>query len=225
MPIKPVQRITSWSYSRWACYTECPAKAKYKFLDKLPEPGSPAMERGNVIHKLAENYVKGEIRAIPSELKLFKDEMRELKKKRASAEQTLTFTKDWMQCAWNDWDKAWLRIKVDAVLVNGTIATVIDYKTGKVRDNYEVQLSLYDLGVLLAYPKVKSVVSSLWFLDNGEIRPLVPHQSLVKDIPLLKKKWLSRVKPMLNDTKFSPTPGQACFFCAFSRGKGGPCLY
>jgi CRISPR/Cas system-associated exonuclease Cas4 (RecB family) len=225
MTTKPAKKITSWSYSRWACYTECPAKAKYKFIDKLPEPGSPAMERGNEIHKMAENYVKGVLKTLPAELKLFSVEIKNLKKQKASPEQSITFTKDWKQCAWNDWDRAWLRIKVDAILINDQVATVIDYKTGKVRDGNEMQLSLYDLGALVAYPKIKVVMSELWYLDHGEVRPITPRQATQKDVPLLKKEWVTRVTPMLNDTKFAPRAGDYCRYCTFRKGNGGPCQY
>lgn len=225
MPTKLLAKLTSWSFSRWSVYVQCPAKARYKFIDKLPEPGNAAMERGNTIHKLAEAYVKGDLKMVPKELALFKSEMRELKKAGAHAEQSLTFTKDWKGCAWNDWNNAWLRIKIDTLAFNGDAANVIDYKTGKARDDYELQLSLYDLGTLLAYPELKIVSSALWFLDHGEIRPVIPRQATQKDVPLLKKEWLSRVKPMLSDTKFSPTPGDYCRYCAYAKGKGGPCRY
>ena len=58
MPRLNPPRITSWSFSRWSCYSSCPYKAKLKFIDKLKEPGSPQMDRGTVIHELAEHYVK-----------------------------------------------------------------------------------------------------------------------------------------------------------------------
>ena len=71
IPIKP---LTSWSFSRYQDYKSCPAKAKYKHIDKLKEPPSPAMERGAAIHNLCEQYVRGTLAKLPPELKLFKDE-------------------------------------------------------------------------------------------------------------------------------------------------------
>jgi RecB family exonuclease len=72
MPTPQPKKITSWSFTRYNTYSQCPAKAKFKFIDKLKEPDSPQMQRGTDIHKLAENYVKGEIVRLPKELVLFK---------------------------------------------------------------------------------------------------------------------------------------------------------
>ena len=63
------QRITSWSFSRWNVYNTCPAQAKYKFIDKLPEPGSPAMDRGSAIHKGVEQYILGAAAKPPADAK------------------------------------------------------------------------------------------------------------------------------------------------------------
>src|SRR3990167_2871281 len=134
MAIKTVKKITSWSYSRYSKYTECPAAAKYKFIDKLAEPGSEAMERGNVIHKMAEDYTKGATKKLPQELARFKDEFAELKKSKPMIEETWAFTKEWAETVWNDWNGVWLRIKTDAACLDDDTLYVIDHKTGKKRD-------------------------------------------------------------------------------------------
>lgn len=61
---KPKQ-FTSWSNSRWNDYAQCPAKAHYKHLQKLPEPKSGPMDRGIEIAKMEEDFFKGHIRALP----------------------------------------------------------------------------------------------------------------------------------------------------------------
>lgn len=48
-----------WSFSRYSAYDQCPAKAMYKFIKKLPEPPAPPLDRGSLIHKQAENFLKG----------------------------------------------------------------------------------------------------------------------------------------------------------------------
>ncbi len=55
-----IKKITSWSFSRWNVYDQCPAKAKYQFIDKLPQPPSKNLERGTLIHKQAECFIKGQ---------------------------------------------------------------------------------------------------------------------------------------------------------------------
>ena len=60
-------RVTAWSYSRYALYELCPLKFKLKHIDKIPEPGSPAMERGDRIHKGVAAYVTGASQEAPQD--------------------------------------------------------------------------------------------------------------------------------------------------------------
>lgn len=218
---KPTQ-ITSWSYSRYATYEECPAKAKYKFIDKLPEPPAPAMERGNVIHKLAEEYTKGNIKKLPKELKLFEENFKELKASKPLVEETWAFTKEWKQTLWNDWKNCVVRIKVDAACKDGDTLYIIDHKTGKMRDGYSTQLSLYALGGALVFPEVKHINTQLWFLDSGD---QLEEAYSAAAAPKLLKDWEKRTKPMLNDTRFAPKPSHSCRWCPYSKSKGGPCKF
>lgn len=216
------KKITAWSYSRYACYTECPAKAKYKFIDKLFEPGNAAMDRGNVIHKLAENYTKGEIKKLPKELQRFKDQFTELRKSKTRVEEMWCFRNDWSETVWNDWNGVWARIKTDASCIDDTTLYVIDHKTGKMRDGYGEQLSLYAVGGFLKFPHIKTVNTQMWFLDSGDV---VEKEYQASELKPLQEGWNKKVKSMLNDTRFAPKPGNACRWCHFSKSKGGPCKF
>jgi len=218
---KPTQ-ITSWSYSRYSLYEECPAKAKYKFIDKLPEPGNAAMERGNTIHKLAELYTKGEIKKLPPELKLFKEEFAELKKSKPIVEETWAFTSKWQKTTYNDWTGCAVRIKVDVACPDDETLYVIDHKTGKPRDGYDAQLSLYALGGMLMFPKAKIISTQLWYLDAGET---VAKEYQADQLTSLMLDWDKRTRPMLSDTRFAPKPGNGCRWCPYSKSKGGPCKF
>lgn len=222
MVIKTVKKITSWSYSRYACYSECPAKAKYKFIDKLPEPSAPALERGNYVHKIAEDFTKGMFKKIPMELAKFREQFFELKKSKPMVEESWCFKQDWSGTTWDDWTGCWLRVKVDAACFEDTTLHIIDHKTGKKRDGYEDQLGLYALSGFLKFPHVKTVYTHLWYLDSGD-HVEIPYAA--DQTKVLQKGWEKKVQPMLNDTTFAPRPGNACRFCHFSKAKGGPCKY
>lgn len=230
MPIKRVQQITAWSYSRWAQYEECPYKAKLKFIEKLPEPGSVAMNRGGDIHKLAEKAIVWPRTKLAPELGRFAQEFKDLRKlKRVETELELAYTKTWDPCDWKDWDHAWVRIKIDLLTPPDKqgIIEVVDHKTGKPKPAYAPQLELYALGALLRYPQATAARTRLWYLDHGIISPEKKTEGMYQqsDVPALKKTWEKRVVPMLSDTKFAPKPGNYCTWCAFSKSKGGPCVY
>lgn len=226
------KKLTSWSFSRWNLYTECPRRAKYKFIDKLPEPGSPALERGTQYHLLCEHYLRGIKKTVPRELKLIEGELKRLRQAKALPEAEFTFRQDWSPTRWDDWSGAWVRIKADAVVVpvvdqEHQRAEVVDFKTGKLKDDltaYNLQLELYALAGLLAYPTAERVCTSLVFIDHGKV---VPHEQefTPKDLKVLQKQWLTRTKKMLNDTAYKPLPGNACRWCPYRKSNDGPCEY
>ena len=121
--------IKSWSYSKLLDYEQCPYRVKLKYLDKVPQGPAPAAERGTMIHGYAEDYVMGKLNKLPGELAKFSNEFEvlrtEYKAKHVSLEGEWGFDRDWMP---TDYKGAWLRMKGDAILFQGTSAVVIDYK-------------------------------------------------------------------------------------------------
>lgn len=234
IPIKP---LTSWSFSRYSDYRQCPLKFKLKHIDKIQEPPNDAMARGAEIHTKAEQYLKGQLRALPPELKLFKDEFKVLKalyKKKtlgAIVEDNWSFTKDWDQTTWNDWANCWLRVKLDCAHYEdgGDVMVVTDWKTGKFRleknEEYVEQLELYALAALLLHEHVEEVRPRLAYVDQGVVYPEgdSPLIYVRADIPKLKKTWEKRVAPMFKDKKFAPRPNNLCRWCHYrASNKGVP---
>jgi RecB family exonuclease len=226
--------IKSWSFSTLGAYEECPAKLKFKKIDKLQEPSSPALEYGTQIHKLCEDYLRGVKRTVPKEAAKITDILKDLKKRKALPEAEFTFRQDWSPTEWKDWSGAWVRVKADAVIppvVDSETPTVeiIDFKTGGAKKleagdfgSYFMQLELYALSGLLTYPTAERSDTSLIFVDHGR-RIESPEVYVQKDVPKLKKKWEMRVKKMMADTVFKPKPGNACRWCHFRKSNAGPC--
>ena len=140
---KPTQ-ITSWSFSRYSTYQSCAFKAYLTIIEKLKEPKNAAMERGTGIHDGAEKYLKGELKALPKEMAGFKALAKRLRDKRKKEpdsviiEDMWVFKKDWTPTVWNDWNGAWVRIKVDVAERTGNVVNIGDWKSGKFRpDNLQ----------------------------------------------------------------------------------------
>lgn len=227
--------IKSWSFSTWSTYEECPAKLKFKKVDKLVEPSSPALEHGIQMHSLCEAYLRGTAKRVPKEVAKISTRLKELKLHKAVPEAEFTFKQDWAPTHWKDWKDAWVRVKADAVIPpivdeEAPVVEVIDFKTGgekKLRSgdfgDYMLQLELYALSGLLTYSTAASAKTSLVFIDHGE--QVVGEVYQRKDLPALKKRWEARVKRMLADTVFRPKPGNACRWCHFRKGNNGPCSF
>lgn len=233
-------KIIAWSFSRYMDYRKCPLLCKLKHIDKIKEPTNDAMLRGAAIHNLAEDFLKGKLRTLPSELKLFKSTFAELKKqykKKISGmtvEDTWAFRADWSQTKWDDWAGCWLRIKLDcAHTVEDDTLIITDWKTGKFREDniedYVEQLDLYALAALILMPHIQKVLPRLAYLDFGIIYPTEGNEIVYTqaDVSRLKKLWAKRVKPMLSDTRFAPKANFGCRWCWFGESKkaaGGPGL-
>jgi hypothetical protein len=139
---KTLPLVTAWSYSRYADYKQCPAKFKYKHLDHLPDPGSPAMQRGNDIHKMAENFINlgGKV---PRDLANVADELKFLRKAKATAEENWGFRNDWEWIGRQGWfgDDVWFRAKTDVRLLYDDDTLLLgDWKTGRKYFSNEEQI-------------------------------------------------------------------------------------
>lgn len=233
MPKPPAPKIDAWSFSRWNTYRQCPLKAKLTYVDKLPTPPSPAMDRGNVIHKESEDYINGKLKKLPVSLETFDEEFKDLrnlyKKGDVYVELQLNFDSEWniIEDKWSP--DIWCRVKVDiVVLEDDGVIRVTDVKTGKVKsDGYMEQLDLYALAIFLGFDDVTTIITDLWFVDHGVIKPdendIISYSH--NQIPELKSAWNKRVKKMLADRRFMPTPNQFCDWCPFNKTKGGQCKY
>lgn len=235
---KTLPRLTSWSYSRYSDWRRCPLATKLKHIDRIKEPGSEAMERGNQIHKSAEAYIKGQVAKLAPELVLFKDEfklLRGLYKKKSLpvvVEDNWAFTAEWDQTRWDDWTNCWVRIKLDcAHHVEDDFMVVTDWKSGRMREEknveYTEQLELYALSALLIHDWLERVQVRLGWTDAGVFWPEEPLVFTREDISRLKKEWNKRVKPMMTATAFPPKANKDCRWCFYGQAgiaKGGPGL-
>lgn len=220
--------FTAWSYSRLEGWRQCAARAAYKHLYKLPEPESAAANRGNIVHKGAEKFLKTpRIKLPPAEFRgPLRKQLIDLRKAGAVAEASWTFTARWLPTKWDDWANAWVRMKIDAHYINQRLndLNIIDYKTGRIKPvEHGEQGKLYGVGGLIMMSNVKRVRVRFMYADHNTTSPVIEYTRA--DLPSLQKYWEDEVRPMLADRRFPPKPGQHCDWCPYSRAKGGPCKY
>lgn len=226
-------RLTSWSPSRLVLYEECPARAKYKFLDKLPEPEEPdgPLARGQAIHKGAEDFIAHRTKTLHEDLRHPKVKKglevlrRQYAAKKVRVELELAFTRAWQPCAWLAKD-VYVRFKLDVLqLLSAGKALVIDWKTGRFKpDGHDTQLRAYAVGALSS-GLAKSVTAKLVFTDAGQTVEGSAGKLELAQLPAAQKAWDKRAAPMLADTTFAPRPGNGCRWCHYSTNRGGPCRF
>lgn len=215
-----------WSFSRWKVFNDCRARYEFQFLQKLEQPGSIHLERGIKVHGEAEDYLDSGGR-VPKSCQSFADELRAIRKAGAVAEDSLAFTKSWQACAPTDWNNAWLRVKIDADVTDGSEATLIDFKTGKPWKDTKDQSELYAVAKFQVAAEVETIDAEFWYVDSGEVVNYFYDRSGFKK---LKQKWQARGQEMLKAKQFPATKNAyTCKYCPFrtdkelGNGQPGPC--
>lgn len=222
--------VKSWSYSSLKVYEQCPYRTYIAKVRKVPEPSSPAADRGTQIHLEAEDYVKGVLGELPDSLKKFKDDFEELRALYAEAKVELEgewgFNLDWEPTGWMQ-DNTWGRIKLDA-LVNEdeTSARVIDYKSGKKFGNeiaHSQQCLLYAIATFLRYPHIEHVQTELWYIDHGEsTKKTWSREAAMVFLPGIYQRAVAMTTATTFDPKPSPT---ACKWCSYKTGTDPECQW
>lgn len=215
-------KVKAWSYSRYSDYKKCPFMFARKHLVKEEQEPVFAMIRGNKIHKLAEEFVKGNITGMPKELVEFSQEFKELKRAMALTEVDLTVTRGWNPTHTKDWNNAWCRGRGDSLVVFPINAIVIDYKTGGIYpEPHEEQAEIMSALTLAHNPEIETVDAELWYLDKADT---LNFTYTAKQLKAIMKKWEKNVAPMFTDKEFKPTPSvNNCHFCPFNNK--GKCIY
>ena len=213
-----------WGWSKLDVYRACPKQFMYKFIEKRPEPGSPAMERGSKIHNALEQYVNGWTPDMPAEINSFwKPHLKRLKALGPKTEANWGIDKNWKPLA--NWFEptTWCRAKSDVYYMEKATLVLIDFKTGKYRVPSDDQIKLYGTVGHAMLPMVETVRTSFWFVDQAE----APHEQVfkVEDLTRMRGYFNKEAALLYKDRSFKEKPGQACRYCPFSRQKNGPCKY
>lgn len=218
-----MRELTSWSYSKYSCYKLCPAQFKYKYIERIPQGPAPALERGLEIHDDAEKFMKGKLKKIPESCSDFEKEFKMIIEKDYKSEEAWAFDQDWNIVPFKS-KKAFLRMKIDAHgFPTQKKIKLIDFKTGKVRKEYQEQVHLYSTAAFTIYDVEKSS-TEFWYLDHDHVTPEIVYD--VKDYEKMIRMWERKITPMFNDRTYSPTPNFLCNnYCDFASHKGGQCRH
>lgn len=215
--------VKAWSISTLSKYQECPLKIYFEKIQKIPQPDSPALARGNKVHEEAELFVKGELEEMPESLLLYEEGFNDLLVVDAdvvSIEDDWAFKADWSRCEWLD-PEAWARFKFDYFNMKDNEGRVIDYKTGKRYPvKHVIQMLYYSIVLFVHYQDMTHITTELWYLDDDKAGPAVKRYSRAQAM-LHYKSMMENALKMTTPQFFVPTPsGKACRFCPYKRN---PC--
>ncbi len=211
--------VKSWSISKLKTFEKCPYAVYLGDVMKVADSGdTTAADRGTQIHTLAEDFVKGEIADLPTQLKKFEFKFQVLKDQFAeglvSVEGEWGFDRDWEPTSWFA-KETWGRAKLDAFITfDETCGKVIDHKTGKKYGNeisHNSQGSVYAVAAFMRFPAMQYIETEFWYLDHG----LTLENSYTRNqAMLLLPRITARAEKLTTCVDFKPKPSQMnCRFC------------
>jgi RecB family exonuclease len=169
--------MTAWSYSAIKTFDQCPKKYFHLKVvkDVKDEPGEAA-DYGTAVHEAAELFItKGA--PIPEKFAFMRPIVEPLARKQGTkyAEIKIGVTEELKPCGFFDKD-VWYRGIADLLIVNGSKAWLVDYKTGKNAKYADMkQLDLLAGAVFVHFPNVETINSALLYVVSQEM-PRKTHQ-------------------------------------------------
>lgn len=202
------------SFSSIKMYMNCPLRYYHQRVRKaVTDPGSEATHYGERIHKFLEDRLKTNTE-LPQEAAHYEGLTSAILKGMKGellVEQEFTLNVELQPTGWFD-DDAWLRTKIDVLVLDGKNAKVLDWKTGKRKPDFD-QLELYALQIFAHYPEVERVsVGFVWLKDKAMDRDEYVRQ----DAAALWEKLLTQIKRIeksLETDTWPARPSGLCRFC------------
>jgi hypothetical protein len=160
----------SHSYSSIKLFENCPLRYyRQRVLKDVVDEGGEASKHGERIHALLESRLKGA--DIDAEVAQYEPLCASVERLAADGElhieKELVLSANLMPTGWWDAD-AWLRSKLDVLVIVGADAVVMDWKTGK-RNTDQFQMQMFAGQVFKHYPAVQRVKTSLVWLKTMQM--------------------------------------------------------
>lgn len=212
-------KYNPYSFSKLSTYEKCPKHFKFKYIDNLEEDEKECLKKGSEIHSILENFTdyKHNNRIveefISSDLgKKYLEFINNSKPNRK--EFAFGLTKQLEPCSFED-ETCLFRGKVDLMFVKDKMLNLIDYKTGKYKDeryqNYE-QLIFYAIYFFYTYKYIRWIRISFVYVEHC----LENHLILSRDsLPIYIKKMISLISKIEHEEQFNCNMSRLCDYCSF----------
>ena len=214
-----------FSYSKINTYNICPRKYEFSYIDFYPRKGSSdVVLKGTLLHKMIELYINDKDYDIPYEKEFlslkeedfnaFKEDfekikeqplIKQLKKMKDSCEINVE------QKLTNVFENFIFSGNTDTLVKNEKKLIIIDYKTGKVNQNFE-QLEFYALVSSYLYPEVQDFLLVLSFVSHEQDLKITLKK---EDMSKIENKLIKYISNINNSIKFDKKVGPLCNYCDY----------
>lgn len=209
------QPTLAHSYSSMKMYQNCPKRYYHQRIAKeVTDEGGEATIYGERLHKFLEERLRDDVE-LPAEAEAYAPlvhaVLRSVGDGALMVEQEMTLNRKLKPTGWWDAD-AWMRSKLDVLVLKGKKAIVLDWKTGKRRPDFD-QLELFALQVFAHHGDVQEVSSGFIWLKDQAIDRNTYNRNNIGELwsNLLNK--VSRIERSLRENDWPARPSGLCRFC------------
>jgi PD-(D/E)XK nuclease superfamily len=195
-----------WSYSFLSTYERCPRQAYAKWVSKtMPYKESPEAAYGNLVHGEIDNCLRGKTTRLPDKLAEYQKYVDNIKSQDGLkySEYEIGVRPDWGNTSFRARD-VWGRGKIDIAIIDGDSAILLDWKTGKVRED-RLELDIQAVLLNAAHPYITDIWGGyIWLKEHkmGKMYNLGVNLSDTKEwIETTMKKvdmepWVAKKNPL-----------------------------
>jgi RecB family exonuclease len=205
----------SHSYSSIKLYENCPLRYyRQRILKDVVDEGGEASKHGERIHAFLENRLKTD-QLLPQEVAHYEPLCSMVERLahggQLEIEKELVLTENLTPTGWWDSD-AWLRSKLDVLVINGNDAIVMDWKTGKRKADF-FQMQMFAAQVFKHYPEVVRVKTILVWLKTLEQDTETYNRVNINEVWAEIMKRIQRIHSSVEHDNWPAKPSGLCRYC------------
>ena len=203
------------SYSAIKLYENCPYRYyRQRIVKDVVDEGGEASKHGERIHSYLEYRLKDNAE-LPQEIKHYEPLCQSVEKIARNGElhieKELVLTENLTPTGWWDAD-AWLRSKLDILVINDTDAEVMDWKTGKRNPDF-FQMQMFAVQVFKHFPDVVNVRTSLVWLKDMSMDSEKYNRLQANELWQEILKRINRIYKSVEHDNWPYRPSGLCRFC------------
>lgn len=205
-------QIPAWSWTSYSAFQTCPKRYQLTRVTKeVKEPETDVLRWGKEVHKALELRVKDGT-PLPEGMTQWEKYARwaiSLKDKaEVVTEQQVALDKDLNPVDY--WDKsAWVRGVFDLSVVGKGFASILDYKTGKIRDSSE-QLKLFAGFAFAMNPNIQEVKTIYIWLNHMKMTGETYTRDQLQSIWLFFQPTVDRIALAYENNDWPTRPSGLC---------------
>ena len=207
--------MPAWSYSSIKTFDQCPKKYFHLKVvkDVKDEPGEAA-DYGTAVHEAAELFIT-QGAPIPEKFAFMRPIVEPLARKQGTkyAEIKIGVSEALEPRGFFDKD-VWYRGIADLLIVNGSKAWLVDYKTGKNAKYADMkQLDLLAGAVFVHFPKVETINSALLYVVSQEMPRKTHHRQHLPEYMKVFETQLESLSDAMDNGVWNAKSSALCGWC------------